>query len=444
MKCIVIGGIAAGMSAASKLRRMDPHAEITVYERGGYPTYGACGLPYFISGENDDHRKMIARTAEQFEAMDIHVKLKHEVVKVDAIKKQVMVRDLNTGSVFVDHFDKLMISTGTTAVVPPFAGLEAEGISVLKSMEDGLRIKEQLSAESVRTVTIVGGGYIGIEMAEALTTRGKKVRIVEMADRILTPFDQEMSDLAEQELLAKGVSLHLKEKLQSFGTEANHVASVITDRETYQTDYVLISVGVRPATAFLKDSGIHLSSNGAIITDREMRTNMPDIYAAGDCATVYHKLKKENDYLPLGTNANKCGRIVGANMAGLHEKYTGTLGSAAIKIFDLEMGRTGLSESEAKALKIETETVFIESKDHPQYYPDATPLYIKLICEKRTRTVLGAQAAGQKGAVLRIDALAIAIHNRMTADELGMVDLCYAPPFAGVWDAIHIAANAVK
>ncbi|WP_088036308.1 CoA-disulfide reductase [Evansella clarkii] len=446
MKLIVIGGVAAGMSAASKLRRLNHEAEITVYERGQFPTYGACGLPYYISGENDDYRRMIARSQAYFAEKGIEVKLRHEVVKVDPGKKQIMVRSLESKRVFLESYDKLMISTGTTPIVPPFPGGELKGISVLKSMEDGIRIREDIERPDIRRVAIIGGGYIGVEMAEALSFQGKEVRIIEMADQILSPFDKEVAEKAEEELINNGVKLHLGEKLESFtGTPSSgNVSEIVTDRGVYEADYVIMSLGVRPATAFLKGRGVHLASNGAVIVDREMRTSVEDIYAAGDCAVVYHKVKQENDYIPLGTNANKCGRLAGANIAGSHKKYTGTLGSAAIKVFSLEMGRTGLSEPEAKRLSMEISTVVIESSDHPGYYPGATPLWIKLICEKRSRRILGAQVAGPKGAVLRVDTFAVAIHTGMTADELGMVDLCYAPPFAGVWDAIHVASNAVK
>lgn len=445
MKLLVIGGIAAGMSAASKLRRLDQEAEIVVYERGTFTTYGACGLPYFISDENDDHQKMIARSKAQFDEMGIQVKLRHEVVKVDPEKKQVMVRDLETSQLFLDTYDRLMISVGTAPIVPPFPGIELARIHLLKTMENGLRIKEIIEKPEIKRVTIVGGGYIGIEMAEALTTQGKEVRVIEMADRILSPFDRELTEKAEAELQKNGVSLHLEERLERFeGDGLEGVQKVVTNRGSYETDFVMLSLGVRPATSFLEGTGIHLAKNGAIVIDREMRTNVEDVYAAGDCAEVYHKVKKENDYIPLGTNANKCGRLAGANIAGAHEKYVGTLGSAAIKIFDLELGRTGLSEREAEALAIDVTTVFVESMDHPGYYPNATQLWIKLICEKRSRRILGAQIIGEKGAVLRVDAFAVAIHAGMTADDLGMVDLCYAPPFAGVWDAMHIASNAVK
>ncbi|TCJ03960.1 CoA-disulfide reductase [Cytobacillus praedii] len=443
MKLLVIGGVAAGMSAASKLKRLNKDAQIVVYEKGKFLSYGACGLPYYVSGENDDYTKMIARTKEQFEEQGMEVFLQHEVVKVVPEKKQVMIKDLVKNKLFIDTYDKLMIASGTVPIVPPFPGVSMKNIYGLKTLEDGIRLKEITEQPEIQDVVIVGGGYIGIEIVEAMIRQGKRVRVIELSDRILKTFDKELTDLAEDELVKHGVKLNLEEKVEAFiGTE--QVESVQTDKGTYRADLVLLSIGVKPATKFLEGSGIALSENGAVIIDREMRTNMQDVYSAGDCAQVYHKVMEENTHIPLGTNANKCGRIAGSNIAGQHNKYVGTLGSAAIKICDLQMGRTGLSEEEAKKLAIDYTTVFVKSADHPGYYPNQTPIWIKLICEKRSRRILGAQAIGNKGAVLRIDIFAVAIHNQMTADELGMTDLVYAPPFAGVWDAVHIACNAVK
>ncbi|MFC4386999.1 CoA-disulfide reductase [Gracilibacillus marinus] len=443
MKLIVIGGVAAGMSAASKLKRVKPDTNVVVYEKGDYVSYGACGLPYYVSGENDDYKKLIARTVDQFEEMGIDVKTKHEVVKVAQDRKQVMIRNLDTGQLFVDDYDKLMIATGTEAIVPPFDGVELDGIHLLKTLEDGLFLKEKVDASAIKNVVIVGGGYIGIEVAEAMHTLGKNVRIVEQADTILTPFDTELTSMAIDHLKENGVQLHLNESVKGFnGT--NHVEEVVTDKGTYEADLVIMALGVKPATKFLEGTGIQLADNGAIVIDREMRTTVTDIYAAGDCAQVYHFVKEENDYIPLGTNANKCGRIAGENIAGAHKKYIGTLGSAAVKIIDLELARTGLSERDAKDLAIDYTTETVKAANHPGYYPGQKPLWIKLICEKGTKRILGAQAIGESGAVLRIDMFAIAIQNKMSAAELGMTDLCYAPPFAGVWDAVHIASNAIK
>ncbi|WP_019424152.1 CoA-disulfide reductase [Paenibacillus sp. OSY-SE] len=443
MKIIIIGGVAAGMSAASKIKRTDPDAEVIVYEKGRFLSYGACGLPYYVSGANDDYRKMIARTREQFEQAGIHTRLRHEVIKLVPESKRIMVKDLEKNKVFLDHYDKLMIATGTVPVVPPLPGKELPGVHVLKTLEDGIALKEKITSPDIQDVVIVGGGYIGIEVAEAMVELGKRVRVVELGDRILKTFDQELTDIASQELLAKGVSLNTGEKVEEI-TGTDRVSGICTDKGTYPADLVILSVGVKPATGFVKGTDIRVARNGAVIIDREMRTSVEDIYAAGDCAEVYSRVMEENTYIPLGTTANKCGRITGVNLLGKHEKFIGTLGSAAIKVLGLELGRTGMAEEDAKRLAIDYGTVWVSAADHPKYYPDPTPIHLKLIYEKRTGVLLGAQGIGEKGVVLRIDILAVAIHNRMTAAEMGMVDLCYAPPFAGVWDAVHIACNAIK
>jgi len=442
MKLIVIGGVAAGMSCAAKLRRMDSSAEITVYEKGKHLSYGACGLPYYISGVSADRDKLIARTREEYERNGINCFLQHEVLKVIPGDKSVLVKDHLNGNVFIDKYDKLMIAVGAGPVIPPIEGRDLKGVFTLKSLDDGDIIKNAVD-ENVKDIVVAGGGYIGIEMAEAFRQMGRNVTVIEMVDRILTPFDEEIASLAIEELLRNHVILKLGERLERIdGRE--RVERIVTSKGEYKADLVLMALGIRPATEFLKGSGIHMAKNGAIIVDREMRTNLDDIYAAGDCALVYHLLKEENAYIPLGTVANKCGRIAGENVGGKHRKYIGTVGSAAIKVFDIEMARTGLSEKEAKELSIDYDKVVVDTQDLPPYYPEPSPIRFKLIYEKGTKRILGAQGAGKKGVVLRIDIFAAAITGGATTDELGMTDLCYAPPFAGVWDAVNIVCNAAK
>ncbi len=444
MKIIIIGGVAAGMSAASKIRRVDPDTKVTVYEKGGFLSYGACGLPYYVGDYNDDYRKMIARTRETFSKMGIETFLRHEVQSVDVERKEVLVKDLLNGQEFTDSYDKLMIAVGASAVVPPFPGKELMGVHVLKSMEDGIFLKEYAKMPEIRNIVIVGGGYIGVECAEAFLNLGKNVRMLEAAPRILMPFDEEIAALAHEELVKSGVLLNTGEKVEGFYGDGLYVKGVKTDKGTYEADLVIVAVGVRPCTEFLKNTGISMGKNGALIVDREMRTSVPDVYAAGDCILVYHEGLEEDSFLALGTVANKCGRIAGANMAGGHESFIGALGSAAIKVCGLELGRTGMGEGDAIRLSKDYKTLVIQANDHPAYYPDPTPITIKLIYEKGTKRLLGAQTCGQKGAVLRADVFAVAIHCRMTTAELGMTDLIYAPPFSGVWDAIQIACNAAK
>ena len=442
LKVVIIGGVAAGMSAASKIKRTDPSCQVIVYERGGYLSYGACGLPYYIGGFNNDHTKMIARTQEQFQAVGINTNLFHEVLKVSPETKHLLVKNLKTGEVFADDYDKLLIASGCSPVIPPIKGIDAKGIYFVKTLEDGLVLREMVSRPEVKQVVIVGGGYIGVEMVDAFLHLDKQVTLIENKNRILDSFEPEFSQLAEQELISKGVRLCTGETVLAF--DGNPVTQVTTDKGSYPCDLVICAVGVIPSTGFMKGTGLQMARNGAIIVDRELRTSLPDIYAAGDCAVAYHRVLEDNVFLPLGTIANKCGRLAGGNMLGQHQKFIGTLGSNAIKVCDLEMARTGISSRDARQLKLDIDTVMVTANDHPAYYPNPTPITIKLLYDKRSKRLLGAQTAGQKGAVLRLDVLAVAIQAGMTTDELGMTDLVYAPPFAGVWDAIHIACNAAK
>ena len=443
MKAIVIGGVAAGMSAASKLRRMQPEAEITVYEKGGFLSYGACGLPYYIGDFNTEPGKLIARTQEQYREMKIDCRLHHEVLRVDPEAKRVLVRDLKSGREFEDTYDKLMIAVGCNSVIPKLPGADLPSVFCLRSMEDGLVLREIVHLEGVHHVAVIGGGYIGVEMAEALVRLGRQVTLIEGGDRILNTFEPEFSELAAQELERNGVKVMIRCPVTAI-EEAGRSRSVRTGGGDVSCDIVVMAVGVRPATGFLRDTGIRMIRNGAILVDREMRTSIDDIWAAGDCATVYHRLMQEDAFIALGTVANKCGRIAGENMAGGHTKFIGALGTAAIKIFEMEFGRTGMTERDAKRLGMDYKTKLVTAFDHPAYYPDPVKLTIKLIYDARTRKLLGANVCGKRNAVMRTDIIAVAIHNGMTTEELGMADLAYAPPFASVWDAVHIAANAAK
>lgn len=443
MKAIVIGGVAAGMSAASKLKREQPEADIAVYERGNFLSYGACGLPYYIGGFNPDPAKLIARTREQYTQMGIRTYLRHEALRVDPVEHTVEVKNLDTGEVLTDMYDVLMIAVGCDSVTPNVPGADLPSVFYVKTMEDGLLFEKIAHADGVQDVAIVGGGYVGIEMAEALRHLGRRVTLVEAAERVLTPFEAEFSEMAAQELEKNGVALRLGERVTAITEERTH-RLVHTDKAAHRADIVVVGVGVVPATGFLKGIGLDMARNGALVVDRQQRTNLPDIFAAGDCAVCWNRIAGENYFLPLGTVANKCGRIAGANMAGAHEVFEGALGTAAIKAFGLEMARTGLSEAEAARKGIDYAVKIVTAGDHPAYYPDPAKLTIKVIYEKGTLRLLGANVAGARNAVLRCDIFATAIHAGLTTAELGMVDLAYAPPFASVWDAVHIAANAAK
>lgn len=443
MNILIIGGVAAGMSAAAKAKRTNPESRIVVLEKGRDVSYGACGLPYYISGLVRDAAGLTVRSAGAFRAEGIDVRLEHEALRVDPVRKEVRVRRLQDGTEYVQAYDKLLVAVGASPIVPPIPGRALGNVHLLKTLEDGIRLKKALQKETVRRVAIVGGGYIGMELVEAMVAMGKEVRLIERSERILRGFDKEITGLVVEEVEGRGVHLHLGETVEALLGDGR-VERIKTDQDVYDADVVILSVGIRPNTLFLEETGIDRLPNGAIRINDRMETSLPDIYAAGDCASVRHRVLKEDVYIPLATNANKQGRLVGQNFFGAGLELPGVLGTAAARIIDMKIAKTGVSEAEADDRGWDVGTVFVKANSHAGYCPEVTPIHVKLIYDRKTGRLLGAQTAGEKGAVLRIDTLAACIHNGMSVREIGLLDLCYAPPFAPVWDAIHIAANAAK
>ena len=447
MKIIIVGGVAAGMSAAAKAGRLNKEAEIVVYEKTEIVSWGACGLPYYVGDFYQDPNNMIARPVHKFIEAGMNIKIKHEVIGVDTEKKEITVKNLTTGEVFTDNYDKLMISTGAHAIMPPIKNITAEGVHTLKDYTDGITLKQEMMKEENQEIIIVGAGYIGIEVVEAAKHLGKKnIRLIQLGDRVLMEsFDKEITDVMEAEIRShEGIHLHLEETVLEIIEENGKVVGVKTNKGEYKADLVVVATGVRPNTAFLKDTGINMLPNGALVIDKHGKTSIDSIYSAGDCATVYHLVRKENVFIPLATTANKIGRVVGENLAGAETEFKGTLGSAAVKVMDLEAGRTGVTEKEAANMGINYKIVFVKDKNQTNYYPGQEDIYIKLIYNADTRVLLGAQIAGKKGAVLRVDALAAAIYSELTVEEIGMMDFCYAPPFARTWDVMNVAGNVAK
>ncbi|MGL5970473.1 MAG: CoA-disulfide reductase, partial [Cetobacterium sp.] len=433
MKIIIIGGVAAGMSAAAKASRIDKTAEIVIYEKTEVVSWGACGLPYYVGDFFEDITEMIARPVEEFIKAGMNIKIKHEVIGINVDKKELTIKNLLTEEIFTDNYDKLMVATGAHAIMPPIKNLSAKGVYALKEYTDGIVLKEEMLKKENQEILIVGAGYIGLEVAEAAKHLGKKnIRIIQLGDRVLLEsFDKEITDIMEEEIKNnESLSLHLEEIVEEIIEENGKVVAVKTNKGQYSADIVVISTGVRPNTKFLRETGIEMLSNGALVIDHYGKTSIDSIYSAGDCATVPHLVRKENVYIPLATTANKIGRVVGENLAGLEVKFAGTLGSAAVKVMDLEAGRTGITENEAIKMGIDYKTVFIKDKNQTSYYPGREDIFVKLIYDANTRVLLGGQIAGKKGAVLRVDSLATAIYSKLTVDEIGMMDFCYAPPFA--------------
>lgn len=442
MKTIIIGGTAAGTSAAVKVQKLAENPEVVIYEKGDLVSFGACGLPYYIGDFFQDADQMIAREKAAFEKQGIAIKLHHEVVAVDTNSKTVRVKPAN-GEEFVDSYDKLMVATGSSVILPPVSRVDFDNLFTVKTMADGKRLKEQLLDKNVQKVTVVGGGYIGVEIVEALLHLGKEVQLIQLEENLLQDsFDSEINELMAAKMRTAKVDLHLSETVKDFEGE-KAIQWVVTDKGRYKTDLVVVAIGVRPATGFLGKEFATLK-NGALIVDNQGRTNVPDVWSAGDCATVDFLNTGEKRYIPLATGANKLGRIAGESMSGLDTTYPGSLGTAGVKFQELEMARTGLTEREAKELDLNYKAIVINDKNQTDYYPGQKDIRIKLIYEADTRKILGGQIAGENGAGLRIDTLAAAITGGLTTETLGLLDLMYAPPFARTWDALNIAGNVAK
>lgn len=440
MRFVIIGGDAAGMSAAMQIVRNSDGNEIIALEKGEIYSYGACGLPYVLSGKISSTQKLIARTPETFRnKYHIDARTLHEVTEVETVKKVVRGTNHQSQEPFEITYDRLLIATGTRPIIPKWEGVNLKGIFSLKTIPDAKQILAYLEKE-IRSVAIIGGGYIGLEVAESFVGLGKSVKIFERNEQIAKIFDSDMAALIHQEAIDKGIDLHFNENVIGF-KGMDHVEQIATDKDEYSVDLVIVATGVSPNTDFLKGSGIYMHGNGAIQVNPHMETNITDIYAAGDCATQFHRIKERDVHIPLGTHANKQGVIAGLNMVNIPKSFKGVVGSSIIKFFDLTLGRTGLSEKEAKEASFPYKVITIESKDIAGYYPGWEEMKIKIVYHEETMQLLGGQIIGGNGVDKRIDVLATALYHRMTIAELLDLDLTYAPPYNGVWDPIQQAAR---
>lgn len=443
MKIIIIGAQAAGASAAAKAKRINPEATIRIYEKSDIVSFGACGLPYFIGDHFSDANEMISRPPQQFEKDGIDIKILHEVVAIDTLSKKLKIKDLTNGHCFEDTYDKLLLAVGASPIIPPFSNDKLKNIFTLRDIYDGQAIKKTLNDAQVNNIIVVGAGYIGLELVESLVALNKKVNLIQLDDRVLVDaFDAQITDIIAENI-KQYCDLHLQEKVLGFGGQ-DKVTHVITDKDQYPADMVIIATGVKPNSSIYNNLGINTLKNGAIITDALGQTNIRDIYAAGDCAALYHKVSHDMVYIPLATGANKLGKVVGENLAGGHCQFPGTLGTSALKVFDIEAGRTGITENDAKKAAIAYKTVVVKDKNHSNYVAGQTSITAKLIYHADTRIILGGQIAGGVGSALRVNVLATAIWAKMTIDELTMLDFLYAPPFSRPWDVLNIAGSIAK
>lgn len=443
MKVVIIGGDAAGMSAAMQMIRNSEGNKVITLERGEIYSYGQCGLPYVIGGEVDSTDDLIARTPETFrEKYGIDARVLHEVTRVDCDHKIVHGVDHSSGEEFEERYDRLLVATGADPIMPPWEGKHLDGIFPLKTIPDAEVIIEDLNKD-VQDVVIIGGGYIGLEMAENLISIGKKVRIIDRGAQLAKIFDEEMGELVHEEAKRNGIELSLGDSVEGFEGK-DRVECVVTDKGRYPADQVLVAVGVTPNTSFLEDTGIYKSYNDAIQVNGFMETSIMDIYAAGDCATQYHRIKERHDYIPLGTHANKQGQIAGLNIVNEHKSFHGIVGTSILKFFILTLGRTGISSREAEQEGIPYKTVTIKSTHAAGYYSKEGTMDVKLIYHEKNRKLLGGQIIGKEGVDKRIDVLATALYHHMSVDQLIELDLAYAPPYNSVWDPVQQAARKAK
>lgn len=435
---MVIGGGAAGMAAAASARRVNPTADITVLEASRHVSYGSCGIPYYLGGLVEDVSKLVTYTPEEFRRSRKVEVLTNSYVKDINVSSKKVVYVSEKGEEREVEFDTLVLATGARPVVPKIEGLGLNGVYTVRFLDGAVKLKEDLARS--KRVTIIGAGYIGLELAENFKRAGKEVTILELLPRPMPNIDPELAEIVSRQLKKNGVRLELNKRV--VGLKGNgRVEKVVTEHVEYETDLVVIAVGVKPNVALARRIGVELGESGAIKTNSRMETSVKGVFAAGDNSEANHIVLNQPVYIPLAQTANKMGYVAGANAAGGSEEFPGVVGSAITKVFDLEIGRTGLGEEEAKKYGVETKSVLIKARSRAGYYPGGGDLWVKLILEKSSNVIIGGQVVGYEGVWGRIAALTLAIMNRFTPKQLVFSDLPYAPPFNPVWDPLIVAAR---
>ena len=444
MRIVIVGGVAAGMSAASRAKRTNPDAEVVVFERGDFISYGACGLPYVLGGAVDDWDDLVARTPEQMRSRGIGVRLRHDVTGVDAGARTVTVYDRDAGRTVTEPYDRLLVATGVRAFRPDWARTDLAGVHVLREIPDGQAIERSL--EGAKRVCIVGGGYIGLELAENLCRQGLKVTLLERGPEVGgRVVDLEYRRRIRAELERHGVDVRCGVTVQALSGGAGRVTGVQTDGGEVKADVVVVAVGVTPNVELLRAAGARIGKTGAAAVNLRQETSVPGIYAAGDNCESLHRVTRRRVHLPLGLTANRMGRVAGVNMAGGDARFPGVVGTGIFKVFGLGVARTGLTQAEAEALGLDAVSVDVESTDHAGYYADARPIRVRLTGERGSGRLLGGQLLAENHlSVKRVDVLAAHLHRRGQVSDLFEMDLAYAPPFSGVWDVLLVAADRLS
>ncbi|MFF7544591.1 FAD-dependent oxidoreductase [Streptomyces canus] len=444
-RLVVIGGDAAGMSAASQARRLKgpDELEIVAFERGHFTSYSACGIPYWVGGEVTGPDQLIARTPEEHRARDIDLRMRTEVMEIDVGRQRVRARDLESGAESWTSYDKLVIATGARPIRPDMPGVDAPGVHGVQTLDDGQALIDTLAHTRGRTAVVVGAGYIGVEMAEALINRGYEVTVVNRGSEPMSTLDPDMGRMVHEAMEGLGITMVDDAAVTKVLTgEDGRVRAVATENAEYPADVVVLGIGVRPETTLARAAGLPLGSHGGLLTDLAMRVRgHENIWAGGDCVEVLDLVSGQERHIALGTHANKHGQVIGTGVGGGYATFPGVVGTAVSKVCDLEIARTGLREKDARRVGLQFVSVTIESTSRAGYYPGASPMTVKMLAERRTGRLLGVQIVGREGAGKRVDIAAVALTAGMTVEQMTALDLGYAPPFSPVWDPVLVAAR---
>ncbi|MFD6496407.1 FAD-dependent oxidoreductase [Streptomyces sp. NPDC059944] len=444
-RLVVIGGDAAGMSAASQARRLrgPDELEIVAFERGHFSSYSACGIPYWVGGDVPDRDRLVARTPEEHRERDIDLRMRTEVTEIDVAGARVRSRELDTGTEAWTSYDKLVIATGARPVRPDLPGIDAPGVHGVQTLDDGQALLDTLERTEGRRAVVVGAGYIGVEMAEALINRGYEVTVVNRGKEPMSTLDPDMGRLVHTAMEGLGITMVDDAEVTKVLTgDDGGVRAVVTEDAEYPADVVVLGIGVRPETALARAAGLPVGDHGGLLTDLAMRVRgHENIWAGGDCVEVLDLVSGSERHIALGTHANKHGQVIGTNVGGGYATFPGVVGTAVSKVCDLEIARTGLREKDAHRAGLRFEAVTVESTSRAGYYPGAEVMTVKMLAERRTGRLLGVQIVGREGAAKRVDVAAVALTAGMTVERMTSLDLGYAPPFSPVWDPVLVAAR---
>ena len=445
MKVVIVGGVAGGATAAARLRRLDESAEIVVFERSGYVSYANCGLPYYIGGIITDRAELTLQTPESFwRRFRVDMRVRHEVTAIHPDTKTVDVKNLATGEVFAESYDKLILSPGARPTQPALPGVGIDRLFTLRTVEDTLKLREFIEQHHPRSAVLAGGGFIGIELVENLRELGLDVTVVQRPKQLLNPLDADMAAFLHAQLREKGVKLMLGRTVEGFAADGDRVNVLIKDEAPLTADMVVLAIGVTPDTGLARDAGLALGVKGSILVNDRMETSVPDIYAVGDAVQVRHFVTGQDTLLSLAGPANKQGRIAADNICGGDSRYPGSQGSSVIKVFDMTAASTGVNEKNAKAAGIDCDKLVLSPMSHAGYYPGGRVMTMKVVFEKNTYRLLGAQIVGYEGVDKRIDVLSTAIHAGLTVLQLKDLDLAYAPPYSSAKDPVNMAGFMIE